>query len=158
MALQKCGLNINQASRGFSPTEPWIFHVQVMHPGIQTGRRMRFSGTGTMNWKSCLLKRGGLRVRVPQMSFELKKGDCLAINSNVLHYAIAAPFCELHSIVFAPGLITGNNETVYAKNIWVHCNPALPFKAIYGRRTVVWRSCFAALFKHCHRKTPVMSL
>lgn len=34
--------------------------------------------------------------------------------SNILHYAFAAPKCELNSLVFSPTLITGTNDSVYA--------------------------------------------
>lgn len=39
------------------------------------------------------------------------------INSNVLHYAIAADYCKLHSLVFHPALILGNEDSVLQKYI-----------------------------------------
>lgn len=44
----------------------------------------------------------------------LSKGDLAVINSNMLHYAAAAPECTLRSLVFSPTLITGNNDSAFA--------------------------------------------
>lgn len=49
----------------------------------------------------------------------------VAINSNILHYASAVGECRLRSLVFSPVLITGNDNSVYAKKYiqpLVSCN------------------------------------
>ncbi len=61
------------------------------------------------------IESGQIRVKIPQRSFLLKKGDCLAINANIVHYAAAAPEGSLHSLVFSPALISGNKDSVFAQ-------------------------------------------
>lgn len=115
MGLQRCGLNLNQVSRELQP------HGTPDFPCAGYDSRYTDKPEDVIPWhwheelEIIYIKEGILRVQIPQASFELKKGDCLAINSNTLHYAASAPVCELQSIVFASELITGNNEAVYAK-------------------------------------------
>jgi len=56
-----------------------------------------------------------MNVKTPSESFLLERGDLVAINSNVLHYASAVGECRLHSLVFSPLLVTGNDNSIYAK-------------------------------------------
>lgn len=58
---------------------------------------------------------GQLKLKTSSSSFLLSKGQIAVINSNILHYAAAAPECTLHSLVFSPLLITGNSESIFAK-------------------------------------------
>lgn len=129
MALQKCGLNLNHVSRELQP------HGTPGFPcaGYTSLHTDRTEDAIPWHWHDELeivfIKEGRMRVRIPQASFELKKGDCLAINSNVLHYAAATPFCELQSVVFASALITGDTGTVYAQK---YMNPLLSSTAFHG--------------------------
>lgn len=154
MALQKCGLNINQASRELQP------HGTLDFPCAGYASRYTDRPEDAILWhwhdelEIMFIKEGGLRVRVPQMSFELKKGDCLAINSNVLHYAIAAPFCELHSIVFAPGLITGNNETVYAKKYMGPLQSCTSFQGYLWKEDSSMAELFCSAFQALSQENP----
>ncbi len=59
---------------------------------------------------------GQLEMRIPSVSFHLKKGDCILVNSNILHYGISTGPCQLRSLVFSPKLITGDSLSVYAVN------------------------------------------
>lgn len=58
---------------------------------------------------------GQLTVETPDASYHLAQGDCIAINTGVLHCANTAASCEIRSAVFSPGLITGGKDTVFAK-------------------------------------------
>lgn len=58
---------------------------------------------------------GQLTVETPDASYHLAQGDCIAINTGVLHCANTAASCEIRSVVFSPGLITGGKDTVFAK-------------------------------------------
>lgn len=59
---------------------------------------------------------GQLTVETPDASYHLAQGDCIAINTGVLHCANTAASCEIRSAVFSPGLITGGKDTVFAKS------------------------------------------
>lgn len=129
MALQKCGLNLNHLSRELQPHGTSDFSCA----GYASRHTDRPEEAIPWHWHEELeivfIKEGVLHVQIPQTTFKLKKGDCLAINSNVLHYAAAAPLCELQSLVFAPVLITGSNESVYAKK---YMNPLLSCASFHG--------------------------
>ena len=73
-----------------------------------------------------------MRLLVPGEEYRLEKGEVALINSDILHYAIGDPFCELYSVVFSHGLISGGNATAfYSKYI---C-PLLAFPGF-----TVWRT------------------
>ena len=80
---------------------------------IRKRRNRRSPGTGIRSWRSCTSERradlAGSRAKL-----RLEPGDCLAVNSNVLHCAAPAPECELHSLVFDPSLVFGSGESVFA--------------------------------------------
>jgi len=54
-------------------------------------------------------------IKAARKTFHLTPGDGFIVNSNVLHYAVAEPLCELHSIVFSPLLITGWEGSIFAE-------------------------------------------
>lgn len=58
---------------------------------------------------------GRLKVKIPSKSFSLEKGDCIVLNSNMLHYAAAEDYCERRALVFHPELIEGNNSSVFSE-------------------------------------------
>lgn len=115
MALQECGLNLDQGLKELQPhgslefpcagyvsccTEkqediiPWHWHEEMEIVYVESGQ---------------------MEMKIPTKSFFLKKGDCLVINSNELHYGAAVVECELHSLVFNPSLIAGDESFVFAK-------------------------------------------
>lgn len=154
MALQKCGLNINQASRELQP------HGTLDFPCAGYASRYTDRPEDAIPWhwhdelEIMFVKEGILRVRIPQMYFELKKGDCFAINSNILHYAIAAPTCELQSMVFAPALITGNNETVYAQKYMTPLQACASFHGYLWREDSRIADLFCSAFHALSNETP----
>lgn len=58
---------------------------------------------------------GSIRFYAPGATMELEAGCGAFINANVLHMAHADEFCELHSLVFRKELLTGGDDTVFAK-------------------------------------------
>ena len=70
-----------------------------------------------------------MKLKTPSSSFLLSKGQIAVINSNILHYAAAAPECTLHSLVFSPLLITGNSESIFAKK---YIQPLLSIRSFSG--------------------------
>ena len=61
------------------------------------------------------IENGQMNIKIPSNTFLLEKGDCIVINSNILHYAAAVTECKLRSLVFNQILITGNEDLVFAK-------------------------------------------
>lgn len=61
------------------------------------------------------IEEGKMKVKIPSKTFLLGKGDCVVLNTNLLHYAEAEGGCELHSLVFHSQLIYGNDNSVFAE-------------------------------------------
>lgn len=59
--------------------------------------------------------KGDMKVQIPGKSFRVKTGECIFINSSILHKAVAAPLCEAHWMVFCTDLLTGGMQTVFSK-------------------------------------------
>lgn len=115
MALQECGLNLNSVSKELQP------HGSLEFPcaGYSSRHTDRQEDIIPWHWHEEMeivhIKDGQMEIKIPSKSFLLRKGDCVVISSNVLHYAKAASECELCSLVFSPALITGNEDSVFAK-------------------------------------------
>lgn len=114
MGLSHCGLNLNRENKELQP------HGSAEFPCAGYKAEYFDNPQDSIPWhwheeiEIAYVKKGALKLKIPTKSFDLKEGDCIAINSNVLHYAIAQPKCELHSFVFSPLLITGNDTSVFA--------------------------------------------
>ena len=115
MALQKCGLNLNRVSRELQP------HGSLEFPCAGYSSHHTESPEDVIPWhwheemEIVQITEGQMKIKTPAASFLLKKGQTAVINSNILHYAAAAPECTLHSLVFSPALITGGKESIFAK-------------------------------------------
>ena len=115
MALQKCELNLNRASKELRP------HGTPQFPcaGYSSHYTDRQEDMIPWHWHEEIeiiyLKSGQMEIKIPSKSFLLQKGDCVAINSNVLHYGAAVGECKLHSLVFGPSLLAGNEDSVFAQ-------------------------------------------
>ncbi len=115
MGLQKCGVKLNRAGK------------EIKSHGTQEFPCAGYASLYTKepeivvpwHWHEELeivyVNEGTLRLQIPAKSYELKKGDCMVINANIPHYAATDSKCELHSLVFSPQLIMGNNDSVFAK-------------------------------------------
>lgn len=114
MALQECGLNLN---RGLKELQP---HGTLAFPCAGYSALYTDSPEDVIPWhwheemEIVYVKEGCLNLKVPSASFSVQEGDVLAINSNILHYAIAADTCLLQSLVFSPALVCGNDHSVFA--------------------------------------------
>mgnify|MGYP005777887609 CR=1 FL=1 len=64
-----------------------------------------------------LVKEGDVFVDLGEASFTLKKGQCLFLNTNVLHFMQKASVqsCILHTILFDALLVGGYEESIYMK-------------------------------------------
>lgn len=115
MGLQKCGLNLNHAKKELQPHGTFDFPCA----GYSAQYTDKVADIIPWHWHEELeivyIKAGMLKIQIPANTYILNTGDCFIINSGILHYAIANPMCELHSLVFSPALITGNQDSVFAK-------------------------------------------
>ncbi len=115
MALQKCRLNLNRASKELQP------HGSIEFPcaGYSSHHTERTEEIIPWHWHEEIeiisIEQGQMMLKTPLTSFFLSEGELAVINSNILHYAEAASECTLHSLVFSPTLITGNSDSAFAK-------------------------------------------
>lgn len=56
---------------------------------------------------------GVLTLQTPSFHFTLKKGDGIFVNSGILHYAVATPFCSIYSILFHTDLICCEKDLIF---------------------------------------------
>lgn len=115
MRLQKCGLNLNPAGKELQP------HGTFEFPCAGYSERYTDKPEDIIRWhwheeiEIVYIEDGALELQIPKKSFHLEKGDCIVINSNILHYAKTDSYCELQSLVFNPMLIIGNKDSIFAK-------------------------------------------
>lgn len=114
MGLQTCGLNLNNMQKELHPHGTPGFPCAA-YKGFYTDKPEQ---TIPWHWHEELeiayVKSGSIRFRVPTKSFLLTQGDCIVINSNILHTASAFPKCQLLSLVFHTRLITGTSDSAFA--------------------------------------------
>ncbi len=156
MALQECGLNLNKESKELQP------HGSLEFPcaGYSSCHKERPEDVIPWHWHDEIeivhIVNGKMEIKIPSQSFLLEKGDCVVINSNVLHYGVAVVECELRSLVFSPALITGNEEFVFAKKYMqplLTCNNFSHYfiKAGNNENVTHWFNCaFEALAEDCY--------
>ena len=114
MGIQTCGLNLNHKKKEMRP------HGTSLFPCAGYCGHYSEEAKQTIPWhwhkelEIVYVRAGALIWQVPGQSWRLEPGDCLAVNSNVLHCAAPAPECELHSLVFDPSLVFGSGESVFA--------------------------------------------
>lgn len=89
MGLQTCGLNLNNAQKELYPHGTPGFPCAA-YEGFYTDRPEQ---TIPWHWHEELeiayVKSGSIKFQIPSGSFLLTQGDCMIINSNILHTASA---------------------------------------------------------------------
>lgn len=115
MALQKCGLNLNKSLKELQPHGSFEFPCA----GYASRHTNRQEDVIPWHWHEEIeiiyIESGQMKIKITSKSFLLEKGDCIVINSNILHSAAAVRECELRSLVFSSALITGSEDMVFAK-------------------------------------------
>lgn len=156
MALQECGLNLNKVSKELQP------HGSLEFPcaGYSSGYTDRQEDVIPWHWHEEMeiiyLEDGQMKVEIPSNAFLLKKGDCIVINSNILHYAEAVTECKLRSLVFSQALISGNEDSVFAKKYMqplLTCNHFSHYFIKAGENenvTECFKRAFEALEQDCY--------
>ena len=115
MILQDCVIPVNDQSQELKP------HGNAAFPcaGYAPHYRQEDGDNVPWHWHDELeviyIEKGQMTAKVPSQTFSLKQGDILVINGNTLHYAVAAPECDLRSFVFSPALVTGRGDSAMAE-------------------------------------------
>ena len=123
MILQDCVIPVNDQSQELKP------HGNAAFPcaGYAPHYRQEDGDNVPWHWHDELeviyIEKGQMTAKVPSQTFSLKQGDILVINGNTLHYAVAAPECDLRSFVFSPALVTGSGDSAMAEKV----HPAPPY-------------------------------
>lgn len=156
MALQECGLNLNKVSKELQP------HGSLEFPcaGYSSSYTDRQEDVIPWHWheemEMIYMEDGQMKVEIPSNAFLLKKGDCIVINSNILHYAEAVTECKLRSLVFSQALISGNEDSVFAKKYMqplLTCNHFSHYFIKAGENenvTECFKRAFEALEQDCY--------
>lgn len=114
MGIAQCILNLNRDNKELQP------HGTREFPCAGYSSVYTEAGEKVIPWhwheelEIVYLKSGCLKLQIPGKTFHLKQGQGFAINSNILHYAVAEPVCDLHSLVFHPILAGGSEDLVFA--------------------------------------------
>lgn len=88
-----CAAYASSHTSGVSDTIPWHWHKE---------------------FEIIYIKKGTLKLQIPSKEYSINAGTLAVINSNTLHYAEGAPYCELQSLVFSSLLLTGSSTSVFA--------------------------------------------
>lgn len=146
VALQTCGLNLGRDGRELQP------HGTAAFPcaGYRAEYSDRAEDAIAWHWHEELelihIHAGCAVVKIPGRMVRLEVGECLLINSNLLHYAVAEPWCEMWSLVFQPSLVAGEAQSVFARK-YIH--PLLGCKRFdaYGQEEIAkdFTSAFGAM-------------
>lgn len=115
MALQECTLHQNQRLKELNPHGTLAFPC-AGYSSVYTDNE---ENAIPWHWHEDLeiiyMKEGRMELKIPSKTFYIEEGDAFAINSNVLHYGIGADYCHLYSLVFSPLLVSGSEESVFAR-------------------------------------------
>ena len=129
MALQECTLNLDRTRRELRP------HGTIEFPCAGYSSEYANRANEEIPWhyhgeiELLYISEGGMQVQIPGKTFHLKKGESLFINANILHHAVAEPYCELHSLVFSSSLIAGAGNSVFAQK---YMDPLIHFPCLDG--------------------------
>lgn len=116
MALQKCGLNLNQGREELKP------HGTPDFPCAGYSSLYQSASDDVIPWhwhkelEFIYIKEGGLNIKTTSSkSLTVRQGDLFAINSNILHYGTPDGICRLLSLVFSSSLVSGEKDSVFAQ-------------------------------------------
>lgn len=129
MALEKCALNLNRACKELRP------HGTLEFPCAAFASWYAKNPEKVIPWhwheeiEVLYLESGTMRVEIPGKVIHLKEGEGFFINSNILHFGIGEPYCELHSLVFHPSLVMGSENSIFAVK---YLNPLINCSALDG--------------------------
>lgn len=156
MASKTCGLNLNKVSKELRPHGSLEFPCAAYSFFSSTRQEDIIPWHWHEEIEIIFIKSGKMEVKIPSNSFLLEAGDCIVINSNVLHYAAAVTECNLHSLVFSPTLISGNEDLVFSKKYMqplLTCNRFSHYFIKAGKHdevTACFQRAFEATAENCY--------
>lgn len=115
MSLQKCELNLDRTKRELRP------HGSLDFPCAGYAKIYRNCVGDEISWhwheemEILYSVEGTIKVQVPGRTYCVQAGEILFVNASILHYAVTENFCNLQSMVFHPTLLTGTEDSVYAR-------------------------------------------
>lgn len=157
MGLQNCGLNIDAARRELNP------HGTSEFPCAGYLCRLSDLPTDAIIWhrheelEIIYIQEGTMKLLVPGEEYHLVKGEIALINSDILHYAIGDPFCELHSAVFSMFWFPAETRPPFTKNMSTRCW-RFPASRSGARGDRIWPKTFRLLFPRWKRMPSPASL
>jgi len=115
MPLQKCALNLDQSRRELASHGTADFPCAGYRTVCtdQPGDEIAWHYHEEM--ELIYIEKGALKVITPGHETDVEAGSGIWINSGVLHYACAVPFCELHSMVFSDRLLAADSGSAIAR-------------------------------------------
>lgn len=143
MALQECTLHLNQRLKELNP------HGSLAFPcaGYSSVYTDHEENAIPWHWHEELefiyIAEGRMDLKIPSRSFFIEQGDAFVINSNILHYGIGAGRCRLHSLVFSPALVCGNEDSVFARKyiyplLSCECFSGMPLRHSARQDVISW--------------------
>lgn len=115
MALQQCGLSVDKRLKELRPHGTLEFPCAGYSSIYGAGEKDTIPWHWHEELELIYIESGAMTFQTPSASYPLKKGDFMALNSNLLHYGMAAERCQLHSLVFSAKLITGEDTSAFAR-------------------------------------------
>ena len=115
MSLQDCAVYTDQDRREVCPHGTIEFPCAGYDSVYSSDTINRIPWHWHEELEVIFLPSGTLDVRVPGKLFRMNAGDCLIINSNILHEAETPDECRLHSLVFHTDLVSGSDSSVFYK-------------------------------------------
>ncbi len=111
MELQKCNLSLGRNRKELKP------HGTLEFPCAGFSEIYEENTEVAWHWHEEIeivyLEWGNMDWQVPGKTYHLKEGDLFAINSEILHHAVAKSKCRLDTLVFHRYFITGGDQSVF---------------------------------------------
>lgn len=124
MALQECTLNLDRTRRELRPHGTLEFPCAAYSSRYPNREHMEIPWHWHEELEVIYVVEGTLQLQVPGQVCHIQKGESIFINSSILHQGVAAPSCEIKSLVFHPNLIAGSNDSVFSQR---YLSPLMQF-------------------------------
>lgn len=88
MGLQKCGLNLNHAQQELQP------HGTLEFPCAGYNAQLKNIPEDIIPWhwheemEIVFVKSGQLNLYIPAKVYDLEQGDCIILNTRIIHHAV----------------------------------------------------------------------
>lgn len=114
MSLQKCGRNPDRSRKEQIPHGTMGFPCAGYNDIYTKETGDFFPWHWHEEFEINYVKKGSIKLQIPNEEFVLDAGDLAVLNGNILHYAETSDFCDLQSLVFSPSLLAGSDASAFA--------------------------------------------